>query len=384
MTSLSFGAVTSVPILMKPMSDELFWSRGKLSLIHTTALTGAALGCLVIGHASDRMNFFRLSLLAAISIGAGLLIASRADEFWQIALAYGILVGGVGQGTFFSPITAAATRWFDQNRTFAIAIVTCGQGVGGIVVPPILRYMALHYGWRSALLGYGMACAAVIGLASLVFIREPPIASTSIEQCNKQQSVNWPTYYFAMANFAICSVGSFLFIGHFMIFCEENAINPITSSALMSSTLGVTIVSRLGAGYLLKSIDSSRIILTSNLIIAVGIMAVALSEQSVLLIFTGALIFGVGFGAAFPAYGISARANFPARRFGFWLATMWCVSFVCAGLGSWAGGLFRDALGNYKTGFAFASGLIFFGSLIAHLILGTARRQLFRSNHFSD
>ncbi|EKD96850.1 MAG: hypothetical protein ACD_23C01224G0002 [uncultured bacterium] len=379
MTSLSFGAVTSVPILMKPMSDELFWSRGKLSLVHTAALVGAAVGSLVIGYASDRMNFLRLALLAAISIGAGLLIASRADEFWQIALAYGILVGGIGQGTFFSPITAAASRWFDHNRTYAIAIVTCGQGVGGIVVPLILRDMALHNGWRSALLNYGIASTAVIGLASLVFIREPPITSASIEPETEQQpSTNWFTYYFAMAHFAVCSIGSFLFIGHFMIFCEESAIDPFTSSALMSSTLGATIVSRLAAGYLLKSIDSSRVILASNLIIAIGIMVVAFSEQSVFLISTGAAIFGIGFGAAFPAYGTSARANFPARQFGFWLATMWCLSFICAGFGSWAGGLFRDALGNYKTGFAFASGLILAGSLVAQPLLYATRKQQFK------
>jgi cyanate permease len=107
-------------------------------------------------------------------------------------------------------------------------------------------------------------------------------------------------------------------------------------------------------------------------------MVVAFSEQSVFLISTGAAIFGIGFGAAFPAYGTSARANFPARQFGFWLATMWCLSFICAGFGSWAGGLFRDALGNYKTGFAFASGLILAGSLVAQPLLYATRKQQFK------
>lgn len=174
-TSLSFGVATSVAILMKPMSDDLGWTRQAVSLIHALTMLSAGIGSLVIGPIADRRSFGPLSIIGGIATALGLLLASHAHEPWHFYLVYGALVGAIGQGTFFSPITATVSLWFDRNRALAMAIVLCGQSVGGLTLPVILRISAVELGWREAITIYAWVCGIVIVACSLVFLRRPPL-----------------------------------------------------------------------------------------------------------------------------------------------------------------------------------------------------------------
>lgn len=368
MTSLSFGAITAVPILMKPMSEELLWGRARLASIHTAAFVCAAVGCIIVGLASDRIKFFWLALLAALSIGAGLFLTSRAHDPWMFYAAYGILVGGVGQGTFFSPITAAASHWFDRNRHFAIALITCGQGVGGLIVPVVLRYGAELIGWRDAMASYGLACFTIMSVASVVFLRDPPAKSHphgTGQNGSNVSGANWAAYRFAMIHITFGSIGMFLFIAHFIILCEERQIAPFVAAILLSAMLGIATCSRLLTGLLLNRLSHERVIFGSNLVLTTGIVIVAGAGDNIPIIAIGALLFGVGFGSCFPAYATLVRANFPAQQFGFWLSTLWFLSFLGAGFGSWIGGYLHDIFGNYLFPLVFAAIIVTAGCLIA-------------------
>ncbi len=370
-TSLSFGAITAVPILMKPMSEELRWGRAELASIHTSAFAFAAVACVVMGFASDRVRFFRLALTGAISIGLGLVLTSRASELWKFYIFYGLLVGGLGQGTFFSPITASASRWFDRNRNVAIALITCGQGFGGLIVPVVLRGGANLVGWRDAMAGYGGACFIIMGLGSIVFLKTPP-AACSFADKNKndnatQSAPNWIAYRFAVIQIIFGSIGSFLFIAHFMILCEERQIASFTSSLLMSLMLGTTICSRMVTGFLLNHVSQQRVILWSNVISALGIVIVARGSNSSAIIAIGAMTFGTGFGSSFPAYATLVRDNLPAGEFGYWLSTLWCASFLSAGVGTWMGGYLHDLSGSYGYSLGFAAVAVMTGVVIARV-----------------
>jgi len=149
--SLSFGAVTSIPVLLKPLASH--WEKGAstVALVHTSAMFGAAIGSLVLGRMLDRVGFFRIAILAATATGLGLLLAASARNLLTLHLAYGVLIGGIGQGAFFSPLTAAVSQWFDRHRALAIAIAASGQSVGGLALPPLMRWGADAIGWRATI-----------------------------------------------------------------------------------------------------------------------------------------------------------------------------------------------------------------------------------------
>ena len=116
-TSLSFGAVTSVPILLKSIAAEWGFVVRSVSLVHLSAMMGAGFGSLVLGRMVDRFGFFRIAVAGAIATIVGMALAGQAIELLTLHHAFGLLVGGLSQAAFFSPITAESSRWFSRHRS---------------------------------------------------------------------------------------------------------------------------------------------------------------------------------------------------------------------------------------------------------------------------
>jgi len=95
--SLSFGAVTSVAVLLKPIAKEWSLGSGDVALIHCSTMIGAGVGSLLIGRVHDRFGFFWIALLSSVSTAVGLVIAAFATSTLTLHLSYGVLIGGLGQ-----------------------------------------------------------------------------------------------------------------------------------------------------------------------------------------------------------------------------------------------------------------------------------------------
>ncbi len=111
MASLGFGAITAVPVLLKPIAAEWGRSVAEIATVHSATLLGAGVSSLWIGRLHDPFGFFPLAVTASVANGLGLKLASTASDLVHFALAFGVLVGACGQGVLFSPLTAAVSQW---------------------------------------------------------------------------------------------------------------------------------------------------------------------------------------------------------------------------------------------------------------------------------
>lgn len=376
LASLSFGAVTSVPILMQPMVEDLGWSRATLGLAHALAMVAAGTVGFVIGYLADRISFAVLSITAGIATGVGLMLSSAAVEPWQLYAAYALLVGALGQGTFFGPITANVSRWFDDNRAFAMAVVLCGQSVGGLTVPVALRGLAEAWGWRDAMAAYGLLCLILIVSCSLVFAKTPPkelqTASTDGNTAkNSPRSSQLRLFALVTATLMLLNAGSFIVIAHLVALGEEQGLPAALSAGTLSVLLGVTLISRLGGGALLDRTHPGGVLVVCIALLPVGILMLETGSGSIYLMITGAILLGLGYGGVFPALTHIVRASFPSNRAGTWISAMFFFGFIAAATGSWLGGMLRDLSGTYSLsllvaialtagslGLALASGLV--------------------------
>src|SRR5207245_11567346 len=91
----------------------------------------------------------------AVKLGLGLLLASRATSLIEFQLTYGILVG-LAAGSFFAPMIAATTRWFESNRSLAVSLVSAGMGVAPMTISPFARWLISTYDWRTAMMTVGL------------------------------------------------------------------------------------------------------------------------------------------------------------------------------------------------------------------------------------
>lgn len=354
--SASFGAVTSIPILLKPLTEDWGASTRALALVHCSTLVGAGIGSLVLGRLLDRFGFFAIALIGASATSAGLLLASNATHLLTLYLAYGVLVGGIGQGVFFSPLAAAVSQWFDRHRALAIAIATCGQSVGGFIVPPLLRSGAEQWGWRSALAYYGFASGALLLVCALVFRRKPPSSLGGVLQASP--NAERPLQHRGFLRLGVCqglfSFAAFMVLGHLTAAGEERHFSPTAAAALLSATLGVALFSRLSIGVMCTAFGRYRTLLAASAFHAAGVVCLVLFTSDTGLAIAVTLM-GLGFGACVPCYAVLVREMFPVRESGRRIAEIYCFGFLTAGAGSWLGGWMRDAYGNYSIAFACAA-----------------------------
>lgn len=354
--SLSFGAVTSVPILLKPLIFHWQAGASTIALVHTSAMFGAAAGSLVLGRLLDRFGFFGIAMVGSAATGLGLLLAASAQNLLTLHLAYGVLIGGLGQGAFFSPLTAAISQWFDRNRALAIAIAASGQSVGGLALPPLMRWGADTIGWRVTLGLYGLVAGVALITCAFVFRRKPPVLAIAPLSAGTNRVAHPARGAFVVLGLciALSNHASFIVIGHLTAFGEERGFAPAAAAALVSVMLGVTLVSRLSAGRLSRRWGRYRVLLAMSMLLVFGIGWLAM-VQGAIAIAVGAILIGLAFGGYLPGYAILVREMFPAAQAGRRIAEIYFFGFIAAGIGTWTGGWMRDLTGGYAMAFLAAA-----------------------------
>lgn len=349
MASLSFGAVTSVPILFGPIYQEFGWSHGLIASIHTSAMVGAGIGSIILGRILDKRGFLIIGLGAGLATGLGLVLASFATSIWQMYLAYGLLVGGIGQGAFFSPLAAAVSHWFNLHRSLAVAIALSGQGVGGLLAPPLLRIAAENVGWRATLQGYGLLCTlAMVGAAFLYKPKVPKVLTVRVSAISDASLQPERTNRSAMQLcVALCcsNTATFGIAGHMVAYGEFVGFGPAAAAAIMSALFGMTLFSRLSVGYLLSRGGAYRMLLAMSLL-HMGGAWLLVTASSPFQLMAAVLVVGLGFGGYLPTYASIVRSMFPAEEAGRRLSELYLLAFVGAGSGTWLVGALRDLNGG--------------------------------------
>ena len=364
--SLSFGAVMFVPIILKPLARHWQTGASTVALVHTSAMFGAAIGSLVLGRMLDRFGFFCIAMLAAISTALGLLLAASAQNLLTLHLAYGVLIGGLGQGAFFSPLTAAASQWFDRHRALAIAIAASGQSVGGLTLPPLMRWGADAIGWRATLVTYGLVAGFALVACAFAFRRTPPPPHVPLADFSGTGEAGLSAARDGFLMLGLCMAlsnhASFMVIAHLTAFGEEQGLGATAAAALVSTMLGVTLISRLSVGQLSHRWGRYSVLLAMSLLLAFGMAWLAMAQGTVA-ITLGVVLIGLGFGGYMPGYAILVREMFPAAQAGRRIAEIYFFGFVAAGIGSWTCGWLRDLTGGYAVPFGVAACSASFGAV---------------------
>ena len=166
-----YGPVFSV--FVKPIADDLGWSRTTITVAFTVGSLGGALLASAIGPLVDRYGARGVMGGTGLLVAAALLGVAAMSEPWHFWLAYGAArtasVAGVGLGT-----TVAIANWFIRMRGRAIAIRAAGQRGGQALMPLLILPVLLSVGWRESFVVLSIVAALFISLPSLVYIRRRP------------------------------------------------------------------------------------------------------------------------------------------------------------------------------------------------------------------
>lgn len=354
-TCVAMGAMFALPVYLQPMADDTGWSRAGISTAMTVGFIVMGVAGFVWGTVTDRIGARPVVFIAAITLGLGLFIASRAQNLLVFQIAYGGLVGASG-GAFFAPLMATTIGWFDKHRSLAVSLVSLGGGVAPMVMTPLATVLIDMHGWRSAML-YTAIVATIIIVPASVLIRRAPVAAAPTTTDHFAETpasagtsigsvMRKPQFIVLAAVFFLCCAahsGPIFHTVSYAMLCGASAL----AAASIYSVEGVAgLFGRLLLGVLADRIGVKRVIVGGLVLQAVGIYTyiyVAELTQFYML----AMVLGLAYGGVMPLYAVLARDYFPARVMGTVLGGITMTSSIGMAFGPVGGGWIFDTFGDY-------------------------------------
>jgi MFS family permease len=366
--SISYGAPLIVVVGLKTMQTDLATDRSVLALAGALVWVGTGLGGILMGRAADWIGMRATALFGATMMAAGLAL-SATGRIWAIFVGHGLLIGFFGNGALYPPLVTYVSRWFDRRRGTAIALISSGQYIAGVVWPFLFERGIARFGWQATMAGFAAVVLAVIWPVSVLFLRPAPeIARLSHAHiaATRQQRVlglhpNAVQGLICLAAF-LCCVPMALPNQHLVAFCSDIGIRAADGAAMLSVLLACAFLSRQFWGVFADRYGGLATVFAGSACQAVAIAAF-LTTQNEAGLFAIAAGFGLGFSGIIPAYVIAIRDLFPSTE------ASWRVPlFLFAGMGgmafgSWFAGSLYDHFGYYAP--AFAAGVLFnLGNLV--------------------
>ena len=169
---VAIGTMFSLPVLLRPISEDTGWSTTGISTAMTIGFLALAFGSMVWGSLSDRFGP-RLVVLAGSALLAGsMAVASQASSLVEFQLVFGLVVG-VATAAIFAPMMACVTGWFETQRSLAVSLVSAGMGMAPMTMAPLAAWLVTGHDWRTTMLILAAIAAAIMIPASLL-VKSPP------------------------------------------------------------------------------------------------------------------------------------------------------------------------------------------------------------------
>ena len=170
-TVINYVDRQALSVLLPTLRTELGLTTADYGMMTTIFLLTYTIGQVGAGMWIDKIGTRRgFSIFIVIwSIAAGLHAFARG----AVSLAFFRALLGFGESGNWPAGGKTVAQWFPPHRrAFAMAVFDGGSAVGAIIAPPLLAFLALQYGWRSAFIV--TSALGFVWLAAWLWIYQTP------------------------------------------------------------------------------------------------------------------------------------------------------------------------------------------------------------------
>jgi len=359
--SVSYGAPLIVVVGLKPIAASLDTDRSVVALAASLVWLGTGLGGIFMGRIADRIGMQRVAIFGAAMTALGLAV-SAIGQTWALVAGSAVLIGLLGNSAHFPPLVTYVSRWFDRRRGTAVALISSGQYIAGVVWPTVFERGIDTFGWQATMLAFAVIIAATIVPLAL-FLRPPPspvrTEGSAAYLGRRAQGLrlhpNLVQVLLCAAAF-LCCVPMAMPAGHLVAFCSDLGIPTARGAAMLSLLLACAFVSRMFWGWLTDRIGGLGAVFAGSACQAVAIAAFTVTRDEVGL-FAVSAAYGLGFSGIIPAYVVAIRDLFPSAEASWRVPMLLFAGMSGMAFGGWFAGALYDHFGFYAP--AFAAGALF-------------------------
>ena len=378
----SGGSRFAFGLALKPMSEDLGWSRSSLALSVTVFMVVSALGMAVTGRLIDRFSPRVVIGAAAVAGAAGIGLMGRASAPWHMFALYGVVYAIGSAGTSTAPVSVMISRWFPRRMGTASSAAISGNAVGQLVIIMVLASVLASIGWRSSFSWLGLGNLAVVPLV-LFAIRPAPKSEQMVADIgastggppqtegspspNVSSILASPQLWLLVAMYAICGFQDFFVATHVVAFARDQGVGAVLAGNLLAFMGLMGLLGVLASGTLADAFGAVRPTALCFLM-RIGIFAFIIYFQNT----PGIVIFGLLYGLTFlitaPLVVVFARNIFGAARLGTVSGLISMVHQVAGGLGAFVGAAIFDRWDSYDNAFVLLLVLAIVATVLTMLV----------------
>jgi len=169
---IMYGTFIAFGVFFKPMLTEFRWTRVLVSGAFSLSMVIQGLLAIVMGGLNDKFGPRIVLTFCGLLLGLGYLLMSQIDDFWQLYLFYGVMIG-IGMSASWVPLLSTVARWFTTRRSMMTGIVLIGVGVGTLIGPLVSNWLISAYDWRTSYVILGSIVLVVVLIAAQFLKRDP-------------------------------------------------------------------------------------------------------------------------------------------------------------------------------------------------------------------
>ena len=167
------SAYGTIPLLVPTLIKAFGWSRARVSLLPSVAALTWGILVFPVGWLLDRVEVRLVMLMGAAAAGIGFILASRADSFLLMFIAYVMLGVAIAAATI-TPAAFVVANWFAARRGLAMGVTLGGTTTGGMLMTLTASYVIAHWGWRVAYLVFAAPIFLIVIPSVALTVRSRP------------------------------------------------------------------------------------------------------------------------------------------------------------------------------------------------------------------
>ncbi|KHT14885.1 L-lactate MFS transporter [Pectobacterium brasiliense] len=203
-TQMGLGTIYTWSLFNQPLVDKFGWTLSSVATTFSITSFCLAFATLFAGKFQERIGLRRLTMIAGIALGAGLMASAVSPSLTLIYLLMGVVVG-FADGTAYITTLSNLIKWF-PNRKGLIAGISVGAfGTGSLLFKYVNSFLIAEVGVSEAFFYWGIIVMAMILVGSSL-LKEP--AAVPVQQA----AVQGPAGDFSLAEMLATKESYLLFI----------------------------------------------------------------------------------------------------------------------------------------------------------------------------
>ncbi|MFL8712664.1 MFS transporter [Clostridioides sp. GD02377] len=386
-----YGIVNNcASLFIKPVTEDLGFSRSEFSLYYTVIALSTMVIALFMGKLAKKFKLKNIMLVGCVLAGIGYIGYSYASSIYVFYLMS--IFSGLGLGmTTLTPLSIIISNWFVEKRGLALGLTFMGSGVGGMIFNPIANYIILNYSWRQSYLVLGIIILVTTIPVVLIFMSEKPsdkgllpygynnssenVLDNSVKGIILGDAVKTKIFWIMVVGLILITIIAMGVQMHIASYLTDIGYSPTFAASVISINMGVVILGKILLGYVFDKVGCEKGVIFVGLQVFLGVLALLFaSKYPAIIVFI--ICWGIGncMGTIVPA--LITSEIFGKRDYSTIVGVVNAVVLLGAALGSAVTGKLYDMSGGYTLAWMtyLVLTVIMVGLILISLVLGKKKK----------